>query len=80
MALHGGPSSILGQGTTSHIPQLRGCMLQLKIRRATTKTWCSPIRQFLTYIFLKTHATGTWVGVCDGDRGSAGPLTFGCRH
>ena len=30
MALQGGPSSILGQGTTSHMPQLRACMLQLR--------------------------------------------------
>ncbi|TEA39003.1 hypothetical protein DBR06_SOUSAS1710095, partial [Sousa chinensis] len=30
----GGPGSISGQGTRSHMPQLRVCMLQLKIPHA----------------------------------------------
>ncbi|TEA28876.1 hypothetical protein DBR06_SOUSAS4010093, partial [Sousa chinensis] len=33
----GGPGSIPGQGTRSHMPQLRVCMLQLKILHAATK-------------------------------------------
>ena len=33
----GGPDSIPGQGTRSHMAQLRVCMPQLKIPRATTK-------------------------------------------
>ena len=33
----GGPSSIAGQGTRSHMLQLRVCMLQLKIPHAATK-------------------------------------------
>ena len=34
---------IPGQGTRSHMVQLRICMLQLKILHAATKTWCSQI-------------------------------------
>ena len=34
----GGPGLISGQGTRSHIPQLRVLILQLKIPQATTKT------------------------------------------
>ena len=34
----GDPGSILGQGTRSHMLQLRVCMLQLKILCAATKT------------------------------------------
>ena len=34
----GGPGSIPGQGTRSHMPQLKVCTLQLKIPYATTKT------------------------------------------
>ncbi|TEA36264.1 hypothetical protein DBR06_SOUSAS18910032, partial [Sousa chinensis] len=34
----GGPGSIPGQGTISHMPQLRVCMPQLKIPHDTTKT------------------------------------------
>ncbi|TEA40711.1 hypothetical protein DBR06_SOUSAS1310003, partial [Sousa chinensis] len=37
----GGLGSIPGQGTRSHMPQLRVCMSQLKIPNAATKTWCS---------------------------------------
>ncbi|TEA37484.1 hypothetical protein DBR06_SOUSAS8810006, partial [Sousa chinensis] len=33
----GGPGSIPGQGTRSHMPQLRVLMLQLKIPHAATK-------------------------------------------
>ena len=33
----GAPGSILGQGTRSHVPQLRFCMPQLKIPRVATK-------------------------------------------
>ncbi|TEA35681.1 hypothetical protein DBR06_SOUSAS1110027, partial [Sousa chinensis] len=33
----GGPGSIPGQGTRSHMPQLRVCIVQLKILCATTK-------------------------------------------
>ena len=38
-----GPGLIPGQGTRSHMWQLRVCMPQLKILCATTKTWCSQI-------------------------------------
>ena len=34
-----GPSLIPGQGTRSHMPQLRVCMPPLKILYAATKTW-----------------------------------------
>ena len=34
----GGASSIPGQGTRPHMPQLRVCLWQLKIPRATAKT------------------------------------------
>ena len=37
----GGSGSIPGQGTRSHMPQLRVHMLQLKILHATTNTWWS---------------------------------------
>ena len=39
----GGWGSIPGQGTRSHMPQLRVCILQLKILSAATETWCSQI-------------------------------------
>ena len=42
----GGPGSIPGQGTRSHMPQLRVRMLQLKIPRAATKTQHSQINIF----------------------------------
>ena len=48
----GGLGSIPGQGTTSHMPQLRVRMPQLKIPRATTKTWSSQINK---HIFLKNE-------------------------
>ena len=35
--------SILGPETQSHMPQLRVCILQLKILNAATKTQCSQI-------------------------------------
>ncbi|TEA35837.1 hypothetical protein DBR06_SOUSAS1110216, partial [Sousa chinensis] len=37
----GGPGSIPGQETRSHMPQLRACMAQLKTPRAATETRCS---------------------------------------
>ena len=51
-----------GQGTRSHVTQLRVCMLQLKIWHVSTKTQCSQIKKKkkgfvikcdLTYVF--TH-------------------------
>ena len=39
----GGWGSIPGQGTRSHMLQLRVCILQLKIPSAATETWCSQI-------------------------------------
>ena len=33
------------QGTLSNLPQLRVCILQLKIPRATTKIWCRRINK-----------------------------------
>ena len=38
----GGPDSIPGQGTRSHMSQRRVPRLQLKIPRSTTKTWLQP--------------------------------------
>ena len=41
-ALNAGHLGLIpGQGTRSHIPQLRVCMLQLKILYAITKNLCS---------------------------------------
>ena len=44
------PGLIPGQGTRSHTPKLRVHMLELKIPRATVKTWRSQINKS---IFLK---------------------------
>ena len=44
----GGPGSIPGQGTRSHMPQLRPHMLQLKILHMATKIPCAA---------TKTHQT-----------------------
>ena len=41
----GDPGSIPGQGTRSHMQQLRVHVLQLKISHAATKTWRSQINQ-----------------------------------
>ena len=41
----GGPGSIPGQGTGSHMPELRAHVPQLKILHATTKTQCSQINK-----------------------------------
>ena len=41
----GSPGSIPGQGTRSRIPQLRACMLQLKILCAASKTQHSQINK-----------------------------------
>ena len=41
----GGPGSIPGQGTRSHMPQLRGYVLQPKILHTATKTRCSQINK-----------------------------------
>ena len=46
----GDPGLIPGQGTRSHTPKLRIHMLELKIPRATVKTWRSQINKS---IFLK---------------------------
>ena len=50
----GGPGSIPGQGTKSHMLQLRVRMPQLKVPRATTKTQHSQINK---YFFFKKHIT-----------------------
>ena len=42
----GGPGLIPGQGTRSHLLQLRVHILQLEILHATAKTWCSHINKF----------------------------------
>ena len=42
----GSPGSIPVQGTSSHRPQLRVCMLQPKIPRAATKTQHSQINKY----------------------------------
>ena len=47
----GGPCSIPGQGTKSHVSQLRVQMLQLKTQSATTKTQLSRKNKQI-YIFL----------------------------
>lgn len=50
------PGLVPGQGTGSHVPQLRVCMQQLKIPRATAKmedpAWCNwgPRRQISKWI------------------------------
>ena len=41
----GGPDSVPGWRTRSHVLKLRGCMFQLKILRVATKTWCSQINK-----------------------------------
>ena len=41
-----GPGSIPGQGTRSHMPQLRAHILQLKISSVATKTWYSQISKY----------------------------------
>ena len=41
----GGPGLIPGQGTRSHLLQLRIHILQLEILHATAKTWCSHINK-----------------------------------
>ena len=43
----GGPSSIPGQGTGSHMPQVTICMPQSKIPHATTKTQQSQINKYI---------------------------------
>ena len=47
----GGLGSIPGQGTRSHMPQLRVRMPQLKIPHAATKTRCSQIN-IKIYIYI----------------------------
>ena len=42
----GGPGSIPGQGTRSHLPQLRVHMLKLRFPHTATKTRCSQINIF----------------------------------
>ncbi|TEA30634.1 hypothetical protein DBR06_SOUSAS4110079, partial [Sousa chinensis] len=37
----GGPGSIPGQGTRSHMPQLKIPHAVMKIPHAAAKTWCS---------------------------------------
>ena len=48
----GGLSSILGQGTRSH-------MLQLKILHATTKTWHSQINELISIVLKKQSMSDT---------------------
>ena len=52
----GGLGSISGQGTRSHMPQLRVNMLQVKIPHAAAKTQCSQINKYT----LKNIKTGLW--------------------
>ena len=49
----GGPSSIPSQGTGSHVPQLRVCILhqRFKILCAMAKAWCSQINKYLLMDF-----------------------------
>ena len=49
-----------GQGTRSHMPQLRVHMPQLKIPHAATKTWGSQINKYI----LKSSVTVTSASVC----------------
>ena len=53
-----GPSSIPGQGTSSHMPQLRVHVLQLKIPHAATKTQHSQINNCF-FFFKELIATIT---------------------
>ena len=50
-----GLGSIPGQGTRSHMPELRVQMPKLKILYATTKTMHSPINK---YFFFKKEGSG----------------------
>ena len=45
----GGPGSIPGWGTRSHMPQLRVHMPQLNVLHAATKTQCSQINKLLYF-------------------------------
>ena len=42
-----------GLGTRSHTLELRACMPQLKILRAATKTWRSPINKYTFFFLMK---------------------------
>ena len=56
----GAPGWVPGQGTRSHIPQLRVCILQQrsKIPHDATKTWYSQINKYI-HIFFKV-LSGMW--------------------
>ena len=41
----GGLGLIPGQGTRSHMPQLRVLTLQRKMQHAATKAWCSQVNK-----------------------------------
>ena len=58
--------SILGQGIRSHMPQLRTCMLQLKILCATAKTWCNQIN----ISFLSQRTTDWGIGLLSSHQSS----------
>ena len=62
-----GSGSTPGQGTRSHIPQLRVCKLHLKIPQAATKIWCNKkkkkkkkSRGNLGFNSLQNEAHTTW--------------------
>ena len=44
--------SIPGEGTRSHMSQLRVCMPWLKIPHAATETWCSQINKEVYFIYF----------------------------
>ena len=46
-----GQGSVSVQGTRSHMPQIRVCILKLKILCATTKTQCSQINKYSKIIY-----------------------------
>ena len=51
----GGPGSIPGQGTRSHMSELRVCRLQLKISSAITKTQHGQKKKIYVYIHIHIH-------------------------
>ena len=50
----GGPSLIPGQGTRSHMQQLRVPLPQLKIPCAATETWCSQINKQINTVLKRS--------------------------
>ena len=67
----GGPGLIPGQGTRSHMQQLRVPLPQLKIPCAATETWCSQINKQIN-TFKKDHS------MIASEKDDVGPLLAIC--